>query len=57
MDGKGRVTARQLGATVITASIPAKDSADGQEMTARTTVRVVIPAESVSFRRRWFFWT
>lgn len=57
VDGKGRVTARQLGATVITASIPAKDSADGQEMTARTTVRVVIPAESVSFRRRWFFWT
>ena len=50
VDGKGRVTARQLGETVITARIPAKDSADGQEMTARTTVRVVIPAESVDFQ-------
>lgn len=49
VDGKGRVTARQLGETVITARIPAKDSATGQEMTAQTTVRVVIPAESVQF--------
>lgn len=49
VDGKGWVTARQLGETVITARIPAKDSADGQEMTAQTTVRVVIPAESVQF--------
>ena len=55
VDGKGRVTARQLGETVITASIPAKDSADGQEMTARTTVRVVIPAESVSFQESVVF--
>lgn len=50
VDGTGRVTARQLGETVITARIPAKDSADGQEMTAQATVRVVIPAESVSFK-------
>ena len=55
VDGKGRVTARQLGETVITASIPAKDSATGQEMTARTTVRVVIPAESVSFQESVVF--
>lgn len=50
VDGKGRVTARQLGETVITACIPAKDSATGQEMTAQTTVRVVIPAESIQFQ-------
>lgn len=50
VDGTGRVTARQLGETVITACIPAKDSADGQEMTAQTTVRVVIPAESIQFQ-------
>ena len=50
VDGTGRVTARQLGETVITARIPAKDSATGQEMTAQATVRVVIPAESVSFK-------
>ena len=55
VDGKGRVTARQLGETVITARIPAKDSATGQEMTARTTVRVVIPAESVSFQESVVF--
>ena len=55
VDGKGRVTARQLGETVITARIPAKDSADGQEMTAQTTVRVVIPAESVSFKESVVF--
>ena len=55
VDGKGRVTARQLGETVITARIPAKDSADGQEMTARTTVRVVIPAESVDFKESVVF--
>ncbi len=53
--GNGRVTARQLGETVITARIPAKDSADGQEMTAQTTVRVVIPAESVSFQESVVF--
>lgn len=50
VDGTGRVTARQLGETVITASVPAKDSATGQEMTAQTTVRVVILAESVRFK-------
>ena len=55
VDGKGRVTARQLGETVITACIPAKDSADGQEMTAQTTVRVVIPAESVDFQESVVF--
>ena len=55
VDGKGRVTARQLGETVITARIPAKDSANGQEMTAQTTVRVVIPAESVSFKESVVF--
>lgn len=55
VDGTGRVTARQLGETVITACIPAKDSADGQEMTARTTVRVVIPAESVDFQESVVF--
>ena len=55
VDGKGRVTARQLGETVITARIPAKDSATGQEMTARTTVRVVIPAESVDFKESVVF--
>ena len=55
VDGTGRVTARQLGETVITACIPAKDSATGQEMTARTTVRVVIPAESVSFKESVVF--
>ena len=55
VDGTGRVTARQLGETVITACIPAKDSATGQEMTARTTVRVVIPAESVSFQESVVF--
>ena len=55
VDGNGRVTARQLGETVITACIPAKDSADGQEMTARTTVRVVIPAESVDFQESVVF--
>lgn len=55
VDGTGRVTARQLGETVITARIPAKDSADGQEMTARTTVRVVILAESVDFKESVVF--
>ena len=55
VDGTGRVTARQLGETVITARIPAKDSADGQEMTAQTTVRVVIPAESVDFKESVVF--
>lgn len=55
VDGTGRVTARQLGETVITARIPAKDSATGQEMTARTTVRVVIPAESVDFQESVVF--
>lgn len=55
VDGTGRVTARQLGETVITARIPAKDSATGQEMTARTTVRVVIPAEGVSFKESVVF--
>lgn len=55
VDGNGRVTARQLGETVITARIPAKDSATGQEMTAQTTVRVVIPAESVDFKESVVF--
>lgn len=55
VDGTGRVTARQLGETVITARIPAKDSADGQEMTAQTTVRVVIPEESVDFKESVVF--
>lgn len=55
VDGNGRVTARQQGETVITARIPAKDSATGQEMTAQTTVRVVIPAESVDFKESVVF--
>ena len=55
VDRNGLVTAHRVGEATITATVDGAGSASGQPLTASTTVRVVVPAQSISFAESTVF--